>query len=179
MLPLPISPYGASKLAVEGYLSAFAGSYGFSACSLRFSNVYGPRSFHKGSVVALFFKKILRGMDLEVFGDGTQVRDYVHTTDLSDGIISAIEKKATGVYQLGSGKGVSLNALLGEMEKIVGKNRFPAVRYGPFRKGEIHSVWCDIQKSKKALDFVPRVSLETGLASTWQWFCENSEKFPE
>ncbi len=55
----PLAPYGASKLAAEGYCSAFAGAYGFSATSLRFSNVYGPRSYNKGSVVAHFFKRIL------------------------------------------------------------------------------------------------------------------------
>ena len=58
MVPSPLSPYGASKLAVEGYCSTFAHAYGFQATSLRFSNVYGPRSYHKGSVVATFFKKI-------------------------------------------------------------------------------------------------------------------------
>ena len=63
MVPEPISPYGASKLAVEGYCSAYSGSYAIQASSLRFSNVYGPRSFHKGSVVAAFFKNILAGQD--------------------------------------------------------------------------------------------------------------------
>jgi len=60
IVPRPISPYGASKLCGEGYCSAFAGSYGMKTVSLRFSNVYGPRSFHKGSVVALFYKQILK-----------------------------------------------------------------------------------------------------------------------
>ena len=61
MVPRPLSPYGAAKLAVEGYCSAFAASYGLKPVSLRFSNVYGPRSFHKGSVVAAFMKRILAG----------------------------------------------------------------------------------------------------------------------
>ena len=61
MAPQPTSPYGASKLMLEGYLSAFSSSYGVSGCALRFSNIYGPRSFHKGSVVAHFYKRILAG----------------------------------------------------------------------------------------------------------------------
>ena len=68
MPPRPTSPYGASKLMLEGYLSAYASSYGVSSAALRFSNIYGPRSFHKGSVVAHFFKQILEGKPLVVYG---------------------------------------------------------------------------------------------------------------
>jgi nucleoside-diphosphate-sugar epimerase len=75
MVPNPIAPYGATKLAVEGLCSAWSGSYGFSALSLRFANVYGPRSYHKGSVVAAFFRRIAAGLPLIVHGDGEQVRD--------------------------------------------------------------------------------------------------------
>src|SRR5690349_5701465 len=74
----PTSPYGASKLAAEGYCSAFREAYGLSTVSLRFSNIYGERSFHKGSVVAHFFKSILKGEDLVIYGDGSQVRDYLY-----------------------------------------------------------------------------------------------------
>jgi UDP-glucose 4-epimerase len=76
MAPQPTSPYGASKLMLEGYLSAFSSSYGMSTCALRFSNIYGPRSFHKGSVVAHFFKQISAGEKPIVYGDGSQTRDY-------------------------------------------------------------------------------------------------------
>ena len=77
MAPRPISPYGASKLAIEGYLSAYQGSYGFQPLALRFSNVYGPRSFHKGSVVAAFFKAYLAGKRITVYGDGEQTRNFI------------------------------------------------------------------------------------------------------
>src|SRR6202158_755235 len=69
MAPSPLSPYGASKLAVEGYCSAFAGAYGLSCVTLRFSNVYGPYSGHKNSVVAAFIKNIIRNQPLKVYGD--------------------------------------------------------------------------------------------------------------
>ena len=82
MAPSPLSPYGASKLAVEGYCSAFAGAYGFPCATLRFSNIYGPHSAHKKSVVAAFIKNIMHGEPLVVYGDGTQQRDYLYVGDL-------------------------------------------------------------------------------------------------
>jgi len=97
MVPQPVSPYGASKLAVEGYCSAFSESYEVAAISLRFSNVYGVYSYHKGSVVAHFFKNILRNEPLTVYGDGTQTRDYIFSRDLCSAIHEAIVSKRTGV----------------------------------------------------------------------------------
>ena len=78
LVPRPTSPYGASKLAGEAYCSAFAGSYGLPTVALRFSNVYGPYSYHKGSVVAAFCKAALAGDPLVVYGDGSQTRDFVY-----------------------------------------------------------------------------------------------------
>ena len=83
MTPHPLSPYGASKLMAEGYLSAFAGSYGMHTVALRFSNVYGKNSFHKGSVIAKMFKTALCNEVFEVYGDGSQTRDYIFVEDLS------------------------------------------------------------------------------------------------
>ncbi|MCK5746387.1 MAG: NAD-dependent epimerase/dehydratase family protein, partial [Oricola sp.] len=85
LAPQPLSPYGASKLAAEGYCSAFSGSYGVKCASLRFSNIYGPRSYHKDSVVARFIKQILAGDELVIYGDGSQVRDYLYIGDLVSG----------------------------------------------------------------------------------------------
>ena len=82
MVPRPTSPYGASKASAEAYCSAFAASYGLNVVSLRFSNAYGPLSFHKGSVVAAFMRRILDGAPLVVYGDGSQTRDYVFVEDL-------------------------------------------------------------------------------------------------
>src|SRR3954465_14435985 len=112
MAPAPTSPYGASKLVLEGYLSAFAASYGLSGCALRFSNIYGPRSFHKGSVVAHFFKEVLAERPLVVYGDGSQTRDYLYAGDLVQGIWAALESDAEGAFQLGTGRPTTLNQLL-------------------------------------------------------------------
>lgn len=169
MVPRPLSPYGASKLAMEGYLSAFAGAYGLQTASLRFSNVYGPRSYHKGSVVAHFFKRLLAGDELVVYGDGSQVRDYLYIGDLVDGIRRAVESDAIGIFQFGSGRPTSLNELIDEIAAAIGSERLP-VRYDDWRAGEIRTTWCDISKAREAFGFAPETPLRTGLAATWDWF---------
>jgi UDP-glucose 4-epimerase len=168
MTPRPTAPYGASKLAVEGYVSAFSGAYGFDGVSLRFSNVYGPRSFHKGSVVATFIRQMLRGETLTVYGDGSQTRDYIFSEDLADGIVRAIEARVSGVYQLGTGRGTSLNTLIETLAAVTGLE--PDVRYEDFRPGELVHTWCDVRKARNAFGFDPSTPLEEGLAQAWDWF---------
>jgi UDP-glucose 4-epimerase len=170
IMPRPLSPYGASKLAMEGYLSAFAGAYGFKCAALRFSNVYGPRSFHKGSVVALFFRQIMKGEELTVFGDGEQIRDYVYAIDLVKGIFAALQAEVTGVFQLGTGIPTTLNQLIGEMREVVGPLGDFKVNYVDRRDGEIVNTYCDIAKAQAAFGYEVPTPLREGLADTWAWF---------
>ena len=174
MVPNPIAPYGATKLAVEGLCSAWAGSYGFAALSLRFANVYGPRSYHKGSVVAAFFRLIAQGRPLVVHGDGEQVRDFVYVGDLCDGIMRGLGTDRSGVLQLGSGVPVSVNALIDAMRAIVAP-RPVVVAYHPARTGEIERTWCDITRARADLGFDPATPLAQGLAQTWDWFCARAD----
>jgi UDP-glucose 4-epimerase len=170
MAASPLAPYGASKLAAEGYCSAFAGAYGFSAMSLRFSNVYGPRSYHKGSVVAHFFKRILEGRELVVFGDGSQTRDYVFVGDLCEGILSAMKSGLSGVYQLGTGIPTTIDELISQMKAALGDEFAIAVRHEDFRPGELRRTWCDIEKARAAFGYNPQTPLAQGLSQTWRWF---------
>ena len=171
MVPEPISPYGASKMACEGYLSAYAGSYGMQAASLRFTNVYGPRSFHKGSVVAHFIKQILKQEDLVVYGDGSQARDYIYVDDLCQGIVACIDRGAAGVIQLGTGIPTPLNDLIAILRDVAGKDGIPVgVRYEDWRPGEIRHTYGLIDKAGEVLDFAPVVKLEDGIRKTWEWF---------
>lgn len=174
MVPRPVSPYGASKLAVEGLCSAYAASYGFTTISLRFANVYGPRSFHKGSVVAAFFKQILAGETLAIYGDGEQTRDFVYVADLCDGIARALGEVPSGVYQLGSGVPLSVNRLIDAMRKVVAPHSI-AVDYRPARAGEIVRTWCAIDRARDCLGFDPVTPLEHGLAATWDWFVNSGQ----
>jgi UDP-glucose 4-epimerase len=166
----PLSPYGAAKLAVEGYCSAFAGAYGLQAVSLRFSNVYGPHSGRKGSVVAHYLKQLRSGEELVVFGDGSQVRDFLFVGDLARGIRQALAAGVSGVFQLGSGRPTTLNELLDAIRQVIGPGVSVRVRYEEFRAGEVHTTWCNISKARAAFGFNPDTPLLDGLRSTWQWF---------
>jgi UDP-glucose 4-epimerase len=168
MAPQPTSPYGASKLMLEGYLSAYASSYGMSTCALRFSNIYGPRSFHKGSVVAHFYKQILAGEKLVVYGDGSQTRDYLYVGDLVDAIWTVVQSDALGAYQLGSGTPTTINQLLEHMRTVTGLDL--DVTYQDFRAGEVRDTWCQIDKARESFGFDPNTVLSDGLAQTWEWF---------
>ena len=175
MAPSPLSPYGASKLAVEGYCSAFAGAYGFPCATLRFSNIYGPRSGHKKSVVAAFIKNILRREPLVVYGDGTQQRDYLYVGDLVVGIEAALKRQLTGAYQLGSGKPTALNALIAALRLVYGRDF--DVRYEARRGGEVHSTWCNITKASREFGYNAPTDLATGVAATWTWYVENQDSW--
>lgn len=168
MAPRPTSPYGASKLMLEGYLSAYSAAYGMSGCALRFSNIYGPRSFHKGSVVAHFYKRILAGKPLVVYGDGSQTRDYLYAEDLVEAIRVAVESTAGGSYQLGSGVPTTINQLIEHMRAATGQD-FEVV-HEDFRAGEVRNTWCQVDKAKAALGFAPSTPLADGLRTTWEWF---------
>ncbi len=172
MVARPLAPYGASKLAVEGYLSAFAGSYEMNTVSLRFSNVYGPFSYHKGSVVAHFMKCIMAGEPLVVYGDGSQVRDFLFSVDLADALAAIVATDARGVYQLGSGRPTTVNELIDLIRKVAAGVEF-TVKYEDARPGEVHATWCDVTQARRDLAYDPQTSLQDGLARTWRWFQAN------
>ncbi len=174
MTAQPMSPYGASKLMMEGYCSAFAASYDLATICLRFSNVYGPGSLHKGSVVATFCRDILAGKPLDIYGDGEQVRDFIYIDDLCCGIAAAVTGQARGVIQLGSGRPLSINALVSALQSVVAPARIEVNRHAA-RVGEVRSTWCDISRARQELDFNPSTPLEQGLAKTWDWFVEQYE----
>jgi UDP-glucose 4-epimerase len=168
MAPRPTSPYGASKLMLEGYLSAYSSSYGVRGCALRFSNIYGPRSFHKGSVVAHFYKRILAGEPLVVYGDGSQTRDFLYVGDLVEAIHAAVVSDAEGAYQLGSGRPTTVNELLAAMRAVTGLDL--DVEYRDFRAGEVRDTWCRVDKAREGFGFDPATPLSVGLQRTWEWF---------
>jgi UDP-glucose 4-epimerase len=176
MPPRPLSPYGAGKLAGEGYCSAFWGSYGLKTVPLRFANMYGPFSYHKGSVIAQFFRQVLAGRELTIYGDGGQTRDFLFVEDLCQAIGAAVTAEVPfgEPIQLGTGLETSLNELVGLMRRVVGKKQFPPVSFAPARAGEVQRNFMDISRARKSLQFTPATDLSAGLQKTWQWFQENS-----
>jgi UDP-glucose 4-epimerase len=170
MVPRPVSPYGASKLAGEAYCSAFAGSFGLNTVALRFSNVYGPYSYHKGSVVAQFFKNLLQGQPLTIYGDGSQTRDFVFVEDLIEAILLADQHDTPGeVFQIASGRETSIAELVWLMKQVLPGSSFD-IRHEPARAGEISRNYARIEKASRLLAYEPKMQLEEGLERTWQWF---------
>jgi len=167
--PCPVSPYGASKLAAEGLLSAYKGSYGLNFAALRFSNVYGPRSHRNSSVITSFCKSYLKDGKMHINGDGEQTRDYIFAGDISEAIWCAIEKDAKGVFQLGTGRAVSVNELVDVFESLDSDNRFERI-HGPALKGEVRHNKADISHIRKTLGFEPTDALEDGIRETLEWF---------
>jgi UDP-glucose 4-epimerase len=170
MVPRPVSPYGASKLVGEAYCSAFCGSFGLNTVALRFSNVYGPYSYHKGSVVAQFFRNLMQGEPLVIYGDGRQTRDFLYVDDLVDAVLLADKSETPGeVFQIASGRETSIKDLLAAMKEVLPGVKFD-VRYEPARAGEILRNYASIEKARRLLGYAPRTPLDEGLRNTWRWF---------
>jgi UDP-glucose 4-epimerase len=165
----PLSPYGASKLACEGYCSAYHGAYGLPTVALRFSNVYGPWSYQKGSVVAAFFKRIQAREPLVIYGDGRQTRDFLYVGDLCSAILAAAERDCVGrVYHIAAGVETEIGTLAELMLAVTGV-RVPIERR-PVRAGEVRRNFARIEQARRELGFEPRVRLDDGLHETWCWF---------
>jgi UDP-glucose 4-epimerase len=167
--PRPLSPYGASKLAGEAYCSSFAAAYGMHTVSLRFANAYGPRSRHKQSVIARFIRAALSGEQLVVYGDGRQVRDFIHVEDVCWAMQLAAQRAVAGeVLHVASGRERSVLELVGLLGVVLGR-KLPVARE-PQRDGEAFRITPSVEKARQLLGFEARVSLPEGLAATCDWF---------
>lgn len=170
-LPKPISPYGASKLCGEAYCHAFAKSYGLETVCLRFGNLYGPHSAHKKGAVTMFMKALMTDQPIVIYGDGAASRDYIYVDDLCEGIKSALDVPIDGaeVFHLASGRETTILELVDILREIAGKPTHP-VEFRAARRGEVTRNFARCDKAERVLGFVPKVSLEDGLARTYQWF---------
>lgn len=167
--PLPISPYGASKLAGEGYCLAYHGSWGLRTVVLRFANIYGPYSAHKSSVVAKFFKDVFTKGRITIDGDGQQTRDFIYVYDLCLAILLALESDVSGeVFQIATGRETSIAQLATLVQAIA--DREIEMLHGSPRRGDIRQNFSDIGKVARMLGWKPKINLEPGLGMTWEWF---------
>jgi UDP-glucose 4-epimerase len=165
----PVSPYGASKLACEGYCSAYFGAYGVPTVALRFSNVYGPGSYRKGSVVAAFLRAVQAGDPLVVYGDGRQTRDFLYVDDLCAAVVAAADRPCDGqVFHVASGREMAIGDLAAAILRITGAAS--RIENRPARTGEVLRNCARIDRARAVLAYEPAVELEDGLARTWRWF---------
>ncbi len=176
-VPRPISPYGASKLAGEGYCCAFAHSYDMSVTALRFANIIGPVSWHKKGAVTAFFKAIMNGDPICIFGDGSATRDFLCVEDLCRGILLALDARRPGfnVYHLASGREVSVRELAELCRKVADAPDHPIV-FEPKRAGEVERNFARFDLARRELGFEPEISLEEALERTWEWFVSHPER---
>jgi UDP-glucose 4-epimerase len=173
VVPKPLSPYGASKLAGEAYCQAFAGSFGMQTVALRFSNVYGPFSSHKKNAVPAFIKRCLAGEPMVIYGDGTHTRDFIHVDDLCDAILRAATTEGIGgeVFQVATGVETSIADLAVLVKDVVGSGS--ETRFEPARAGEVHRSWADISKVRRMMGFDPVIGLREGVSRTADWYREH------
>jgi UDP-glucose 4-epimerase len=167
----PASPYGISKIAFEHYLGAWQALYGLSGIALRYANIYGPRQNPHGEagVVAIFCHRLLTGQAPVINGDGEQTRDYVYVEDVAAANLAALLRpEVTGAVNIATGVETSVNDLCARLQAVAGSDLTPA--HGPARPGEQRRSCLDAALAGRALGWRPAVSLDEGLARTWEFF---------
>lgn len=165
----PISSYGVCKLAIENYIRMYTDLYGIESIILRVSNPFGRNQSYKKmqGVVGFFVNKALNHEFIEVWGDGSVVRDFIHIDDLvSAMLLCLIFKDSCLTVNIGSGIGVSLNELIGKIESVSGRSI--NVCYKPKREFDIPAVVLDITCAKNKLEWAPRNSLEKYLKNVFK-----------
>lgn len=172
--PHPVSPYGASKLAGEGYCSAYYRTYGVDTVVLRFGNVYGPGSTHKSSVVAKFIKNALTGAPLEIYGDGSQTRDFIFIGDLVDALLRSASVADVGgeIFQIATSMETTVNDLVGELVAALDAHGVHDVQVinAKVRKGDVRRNYSDTSKAGERLGWRAVTSLRAGLSATVAYF---------
>ncbi len=176
--PHPVSPYGASKLAGEGYCSAYFRTFGVETVCLRFGNVYGPLSGRKDSVIAAFIKQALAGESVEIRGDGTQTRDFIHVHDLIKAIRLAVSIQGTGgeTFQIATNREHTVNEIadLVKTEMRVQCDMDMEMTYGEPRKGDVQRNYSDTSKAERILGWQREIHLAAGIRKTVRWFKEHN-----
>ena len=168
----PLSPYGATKAAVEMLLSCYAGVYGMTTCALRFSNVYGPGMEAKDSFIPRLMRAARDGQGVQVRGDGSMVRDVVHVDDVVAGIHAAWRAAHVGPVILGSGQSVSVMDMVEAARSVTGAE-IP-VEHVPVGPGEMPAVVLDVSVAR-SLGYAPAHDLKSGLATVWPEFAGPQE----
>jgi nucleoside-diphosphate-sugar epimerase len=175
MLPRPISPYAAAKLAGEHYMASFYHSYGIETVCLRYFNVFGPRqdpaSPYSG-VLAKFIAQMLKGEAPTIFGDGKHSRDFTYVDNVVQANLLACKAPAREVagqlFNVATGRRTDLNETFQLVKKLTGYSG--EVKYGSERPGDVKHSLADISQAKRSLAYRPIVDFEEGLQRTIEWY---------
>jgi nucleoside-diphosphate-sugar epimerase len=165
----PVSPYGVTKLAGEQLCRLYWKNHGVPTVSLRFFTVYGPRqrpdmAFH------IFLRAMLDGRPLEMYGTGSQTRDFTFVSDIVNGIVLAMEGRDGAVYNLGGGSRVTLLEAIRTLESVSGLKA--EVRGESVQAGDVKHTWADLSLATDELGYAPQVTLDEGLRREAEWLRE-------
>ncbi len=177
LLPNPLSPYGASKICGEYYLSVFYQLYGLETVRLRYFNVFGPRqnpSSQYAAVIPKFIDRILKGQELHIYGDGEQTRDFVYVENVARANYLACTSAcaAGGVFNIAGAQSFTVNELARRLTALA-QREVEVVHDDPV-PGEIRYSAADITRAREVLGYRPEISFEEGLERTFRYFASKA-----
>lgn len=168
----PCSPYAASKKATEAFAYSYHHLYHTNIAALRFFTVYGPAGRPDMSVLR-FIYAIAEGKPLQLFGDGTQSRDFTYVDDIADGVIRSLDANGFHVFNFGGDHPHTINSLIEMIAQRLGRE--PIIRTFPPHAADVKKTWADISQARTLLGWSPKTSLEEGLQKTIDWYLENRD----
>jgi UDP-glucose 4-epimerase len=175
----PVSAYGVGKLAIEKFLHLYDVLHGLSYRVLRMSNVYGEGQspFRGQGAVAVFSYRALQGLPIEIWGDGTVIRDYVHVDDVSRAFLALMNHEGNSrIFNIGSGEGLSLNALLDKLEAVLA-TRIER-RYLGSRKFDVPANVLNVALARDELHWQAEIPLDQGLRQVVRWMAGQNFETP-
>lgn len=166
----PISPYAASKKAAEVMAYTYHYLYGIDVSVVRYFTVYGPAGRPDMSIFR-FIKWIDEGKPMQIFGDGSQSRDFTYVDDIAEGTIKALRNVGFEIINLGGNKPYDLNEMIALIEKYLGRKSTRQEK--AFHKTDMKATWADTKKAATLLKWQPKVDLDEGIKRTVKWYLEN------
>lgn len=166
----PLVSYGITKLAIEKYLQMYSHLHGIKAISLRVANPYGERQRIETAqgAVGVFLHRALNGLPIEIWGDGSVTRDYIHVSDVAEAFVKAVEYQGeTDCFNISSGSGTSLNQLIDMLEDSLGKPI--EVHYKSGRSFDVPTSILSNDLAQKELNWIPTISMRDGIARAAEW----------
>jgi UDP-glucose 4-epimerase len=166
----PLSPYGASKQALEAWLGVFQRTFGLDFTVLRYANIYGPRQGirEEGAVVAVFATRMAADQPVTIDGTGEQTRDFVYVGDCVTANIAALERGSGKSVNIGTGRETSIRQIFDALAEVAGYDREPT--YGKARTGDVFRIVLDPSLAQRELGWQARMPLHEGLAQTFAFF---------
>ena len=164
----PVSPYAATKKAGELLCHTYCHLYGMNVVSLRFFTVYGPRQ-RPEMAIHKFARRILEGKEIDLYGDGSSLRDYTYIEDIVSGVLGAMNAPAGyRVYNLGESATISLDDLVSLLEKACGRQAVR--RFMPLQPGDVPKTYADISLARSEIGYDPKTSIEEGIVRFVEWY---------